>query len=144
MNIHEYQAKELLAKFGVAVPAGYPALTVDEAVAAASKLSVAQGVDDDADHPVKCESLSNERSAGARCQTARFIAKRCRIGRFARDVFFELFQRVQTHGAHGQGRHQVSGLNQVLPKISRPAGLCGFADFSGGLTRSQADDHGAQ
>jgi succinyl-CoA synthetase beta subunit len=38
MNIHEYQAKELLAKFGVAVPAGYAALTVDEAVAAAGKL----------------------------------------------------------------------------------------------------------
>jgi len=38
MNIHEYQAKELLAKFGVAIPAGYPALTVDEAVAAAGKL----------------------------------------------------------------------------------------------------------
>lgn len=38
MNIHEYQAKELLAKFGVAIPAGYAALTVDEAVAAASKL----------------------------------------------------------------------------------------------------------
>jgi succinyl-CoA synthetase beta subunit len=38
MNIHEYQAKELLAKFGVAIPAGHPALTVDEAVAAAGKL----------------------------------------------------------------------------------------------------------
>jgi succinyl-CoA synthetase beta subunit len=38
MNIHEYQAKELLAKFGVAIPAGYAALTVDEAVAAAEKL----------------------------------------------------------------------------------------------------------
>ena len=38
MNIHEYQAKELLAKFGVGVPAGYPALTVEEAVAAAQKL----------------------------------------------------------------------------------------------------------
>jgi succinyl-CoA synthetase beta subunit len=38
MNIHEYQAKELLAKFGVAVPAGYAALTVDEAVEAAGKL----------------------------------------------------------------------------------------------------------
>ena len=35
MNIHEYQAKELLAKFGVAVPAGYAAMSVDEAVAAA-------------------------------------------------------------------------------------------------------------
>ena len=38
MNIHEYQAKELLAKFGVAVPAGYPAMSVDEAVAAVGKL----------------------------------------------------------------------------------------------------------
>ncbi|MBY8823784.1 ADP-forming succinate--CoA ligase subunit beta [Sphingomonas colocasiae] len=38
MNIHEYQAKELLAKFGVPVPAGHAALTVDEAVAAAGKL----------------------------------------------------------------------------------------------------------
>jgi len=38
MNIHEYQAKELLAKYGVPVPAGYPAMSVDEAVAAAEKL----------------------------------------------------------------------------------------------------------
>jgi succinyl-CoA synthetase beta subunit len=38
MNIHEYQAKELLRGFGVAIPAGHPALTVDEAVAAAKQL----------------------------------------------------------------------------------------------------------
>ncbi len=38
MNIHEYQAKELLAKYGVPVPAGYPAMTVEEAVAAAERL----------------------------------------------------------------------------------------------------------
>ena len=38
MNIHEYQAKELLANFGVPVPAGYAAMSVDEAVAAAKKL----------------------------------------------------------------------------------------------------------
>ena len=38
MNIHEYQAKELLAKFGVPVPAGHAAMSVDEAVAAAEKL----------------------------------------------------------------------------------------------------------
>jgi len=38
MNIHEYQAKELLAKFGVAVPAGHAAMTADEAVAAATRL----------------------------------------------------------------------------------------------------------
>ncbi len=38
MNIHEYQAKELLAKFGVPVPAGHAAPTVAEAVEAAKKL----------------------------------------------------------------------------------------------------------
>ena len=38
MNIHEYQAKELLREYGVAVPTGYPAFTVEEAVAAAAKL----------------------------------------------------------------------------------------------------------
>jgi succinyl-CoA synthetase beta subunit len=38
MNIHEYQAKELLAKFGVAVPLGYAAMSVEEAVQAAGKL----------------------------------------------------------------------------------------------------------
>ena len=38
MNIHEYQAKELLAKFGVPVPAGHAAMSVEEAVAAAEKL----------------------------------------------------------------------------------------------------------
>ena len=38
MNIHEYQAKELLAKFGVPVPAGHAAMSVDEAVKAAGQL----------------------------------------------------------------------------------------------------------
>jgi succinyl-CoA synthetase beta subunit len=38
MNIHEYQAKELLASFGVPVPAGHAAMSVDEAVEAAKKL----------------------------------------------------------------------------------------------------------
>ena len=38
MNIHEYQAKELLAKYGIGIPAGHAALTVEEAVAGAKKL----------------------------------------------------------------------------------------------------------
>ncbi|KAB2660330.1 MAG: succinate--CoA ligase subunit beta, partial [Verrucomicrobia bacterium] len=41
MNIHEYQAKQLLARHGVAVPAGEPCKTVDEARAAATKLFAA-------------------------------------------------------------------------------------------------------
>ena len=38
MNIHEYQSKEVLRQFGVNVPNGKPAFTVDEAVAAAKEL----------------------------------------------------------------------------------------------------------
>ena len=38
MKIHEYQGKEILRKFGVAVPRGKPAFSVDEAVAVAKEL----------------------------------------------------------------------------------------------------------
>ncbi len=38
MNIHEYQAKQLMAKFGIAVPRGGVAYTADEAVKVAEEL----------------------------------------------------------------------------------------------------------
>jgi succinyl-CoA synthetase beta subunit len=38
MNLHEHQAKEVLAQYGVPVPLGFAAFSVDEAVAAAGKL----------------------------------------------------------------------------------------------------------
>jgi succinyl-CoA synthetase beta subunit len=38
MNIHEYQAKELLASYGVPVPAGHAAMSAEEAVDASGKL----------------------------------------------------------------------------------------------------------
>ena len=38
MNIHEYQAKELLAKFGAPIAAGYAAFTVEQAVEAMNRL----------------------------------------------------------------------------------------------------------
>ena len=38
MNIHEYQAKELLARYGVAVPRGHVAYTAEEAGQAAAEL----------------------------------------------------------------------------------------------------------
>ena len=38
MNLHEYQGKAVLKTFGVAVSAGAPAFTVDEAIAAAKSL----------------------------------------------------------------------------------------------------------
>jgi len=38
MKIHEYQAKELLRKYGVTTPRGIPCFSVDEAVSAAAEL----------------------------------------------------------------------------------------------------------
>jgi succinyl-CoA synthetase beta subunit len=38
MNIHEYQAKEVLRAYGAPTPRGFPAFSVDEAVAAARQL----------------------------------------------------------------------------------------------------------
>ena len=38
MNIHEYQAKDLLSQHGIAIPKGIPAMTVEEAVAGAKQL----------------------------------------------------------------------------------------------------------
>src|SRR3979490_863120 len=38
MKIHEYQAKEILRKYGVATPRGVPCFSVEEAVKAAREL----------------------------------------------------------------------------------------------------------
>ena len=44
MNIHEFQAKQILARFGVAIPKGQPASTAAEAAQAFSSLSLLKGV----------------------------------------------------------------------------------------------------
>ena len=43
MNIHEYQAKEILARYGVTIQRGKVASTVDEAVAAAHAIQKETG-----------------------------------------------------------------------------------------------------
>lgn len=57
MNIHEYQAKELLEKYGVAVPKGIPAMSVDEAVKAAESMDTSLYV-------VKAQIHAGGRGAG--------------------------------------------------------------------------------
>jgi succinyl-CoA synthetase beta subunit len=44
MKIHEYQAKAIFARYGVPIPRGYPAMSVDQAESAASKLVEETGV----------------------------------------------------------------------------------------------------
>ena len=43
MKIHEYQGKQVFAKYGVPIPKGYPAFTVEEAEAAAKRLQTETG-----------------------------------------------------------------------------------------------------
>ena len=45
MKIHEYQGKQLFQKYGVPVPIGIPAMTVDEAIAAIPKVQQQAGTD---------------------------------------------------------------------------------------------------
>ncbi|TAL25772.1 MAG: ADP-forming succinate--CoA ligase subunit beta [Aquabacterium sp.] len=66
MKIHEYQGKELLAKFGVPVPRGFPAFSVDEAVAAANKLGGAVWV-------VKAQIHAGGRGKGGGVKLARSL-----------------------------------------------------------------------
>jgi succinyl-CoA synthetase beta subunit len=68
MKIHEYQGKELLKQFGVPVPRGFPAFSVDEAVAAAEKLGGPVWV-------VKAQIHAGGRGKGGGVKLARSIAE---------------------------------------------------------------------
>ncbi len=58
MNIHEYQAKELLKKYGVAVPYGIAAMSVEEAVKAAESMT------DSSLYVIKAQIHAGGRGAG--------------------------------------------------------------------------------
>jgi len=64
LKVHEYQAKEVLARFGVPVPRGFVAETVDEAVAAAEKLDTSVRV-------VKAQIHAGGRGKGGGVKLAR-------------------------------------------------------------------------
>ncbi|MGZ5256671.1 MAG: ADP-forming succinate--CoA ligase subunit beta [Burkholderiales bacterium] len=64
MKIHEYQAKEVLRKFGVPTPRGLPCFSVDEAVEAARKLGGAVWV-------VKAQIHAGGRGKGGGVKLAR-------------------------------------------------------------------------
>ena len=66
MKIHEYQGKALLKQFGVAVPRGIPAFSVDEAVAAAQELGGSVWV-------VKAQIHAGGRGKGGGVKLARSI-----------------------------------------------------------------------
>ena len=74
MKIHEYQGKEILKKFGVPVPRGIPAFTVDEAVKAAEQLGGPVWV-------VKAQIHAGGRGKGGGVKVAKSMAElRARAG----------------------------------------------------------------
>ena len=72
MKIHEYQAKEILRKFGVPTPAGKPCFSVSEAVEAAKSLSGSTWV-------VKAQIHAGGRGKGGGVKVARSLdeVKQC-------------------------------------------------------------------
>ena len=73
MNIHEYQGKEILKSFGVAVQEGVVAHTVEQAVEAAKKMKT----DYNSDWVViKAQIHAGGRGKGGGRRTNRFFARR--------------------------------------------------------------------
>ena len=66
MKIHEYQAKEILRRFGVVTPRGIACFSVDEAVAAAQKLGGSMWV-------VKAQIHAGGRGKGGGVKLARSL-----------------------------------------------------------------------
>lgn len=66
MNIHEYQAKQIFRDYGVAVPEGLPAFTVEEAVEAAKTLGGSF-------HVVKAQIHAGGRGKGGGVKLARSL-----------------------------------------------------------------------
>ena len=91
MKIHEYQGKEILKKFGVPVPKGEVAFTIDEAVKAAEKIGGSAWV-------IKAQIHAGGRGKGGSVKLARSLDEvRERAGEI-------LGMRLITHQTGSEGR----------------------------------------
>ena len=91
MKIHEYQGKEILRSFGVPVPRGIPAFTVQEAVEAAQKLGGPVWV-------VKAQIHAGGRGKGGGVKVAKTIDD---VKRIAGDI---LGMQLKTHQTGPEGQ----------------------------------------
>src|SRR5437762_6101256 len=98
MNIHEYQAKELLQKFGVATPRGKVALTPDEAEKAARDLGTGDLV-------VKAQIHAGGRGKGTFANGFKGGVHLCKIPEEAREIAGRMLgQTLVTHQTGAAGR----------------------------------------
>ncbi len=91
MKIHEYQAKEILRRYGVPTPQGVPCFSVDEAVAAAQSLGSKGWV-------VKAQIHAGGRGKGGGVKLAKSIDE---VRQFAGQI---LGMRLVTHQTGPQGQ----------------------------------------
>ncbi|MDO9236924.1 MAG: ADP-forming succinate--CoA ligase subunit beta [Aquabacterium sp.] len=91
MKIHEYQGKEILSQFGVPVPKGIPAFSVDEALAAAEKLGGPVWV-------VKAQIHAGGRGKGGGVKVAKSLAD---VKRLAGEI---LGMQLKTHQTGPEGQ----------------------------------------
>ena len=91
MNIHEYQGKEVLRKYGVTTPRGFPCFSPDEAVEAATWLGGKVWV-------VKAQIHAGGRGKGGGVKLARSIAE---VRQHAGDI---LGMSLKTHQTGPEGR----------------------------------------
>ena len=91
MNVHEYQAKQIFAKYGVPVPRGYIATTVEEAVENAKKLGGKVWV-------VKAQIHAGGRGLGGGVKVATNLEK---VEEFAKEI---LGMTLVTHQTGPEGK----------------------------------------
>ncbi len=100
MNLHEYQGKDILASFGVAVQRGIVASTPDEAVEAAKKLSEQTGT---SWHVVKAQVHAGGRGKGGGVKLAKNLEE---VRSRANDILGMMLVTPQT-SKEGKKVHQV-------------------------------------
>jgi succinyl-CoA synthetase beta subunit len=100
MNVHEYQGKEILAKFGVGVQRGIVAATPEEATAAAKQLTEETGTDW---HVIKAQVHAGGRGKGGGVKLAKSLDE---VARISNEIIGMQLVTPQT-SAEGKKVHQV-------------------------------------
>jgi succinyl-CoA synthetase beta subunit len=114
MNVHEYQGKEILAKFGVGVQRGIVATTPEEATAAAKQLTEETGT---GWHVIKAQVHAGGRGKGGGVKLAKSLEE---VARISDEILGMQLVTPQTT-AEGKKVHQVLVAEDVYyPGDSEP------------------------
>ena len=114
MNVHEYQGKEILAKFGVGIQRGIVATTPEEATAAAKQLTEETGT---GWHVIKAQVHAGGRGKGGGVKLAKSLEE---VARISEEIIGMQLVTPQTT-AEGKKVHQVLVAEDVYyPGDSEP------------------------